>query len=186
MVQAPAKPSTLEAFLQQTETKPASEYIDGQITQKPMPKAEHSVVQTELVTVINAQLKQEKKGRALTELRCTFADRSIVPDITVLPWANLPRESGKVSGDLYTAPHWIIEILSAGQSQTKVVKKILHCLEHGTQLGWLVDPSEECVFGYTPDLKTALYENPEQPLPTPDFAKGFQLTVGELVSWLYE
>ncbi|MEL6470839.1 MAG: Uma2 family endonuclease [Cyanobacteria bacterium J06623_4] len=187
MVQAPTKPITLEAFLQQPETKPASEYIDGHIIQKPMPKAEHSVIQTDLAIAINAKLKPEKKGRALTELRCTFEGRSIVPDITVLPWANLPRqENGRVSGDLYAAPDWIIEILSEGQSQTKVVKKIFHSLEHGTQIGWLIDPSEDCVFGYTPDLKTKLYENPEQSLPVPDFAKDFQLTVGELVSWLYE
>lgn len=33
MVQAPSKPLTLEEFLQQPETKPASEYLDGRITQ---------------------------------------------------------------------------------------------------------------------------------------------------------
>ena len=187
MVQTPVKKITLEEFLQQPDTKPASEYIDGQISQKPMPKAEHSVIQTELATAVNSVLKQSKQGRGLTELRCTFAGHSIVPDITVLPWADIPRrEDGKVSGELLAAPHWMIEILSPGQSQTKVVKKILHALEHGTQLGWLIDPAEDCVFGYTPDLRTVLYEKPEAQLPIPGFAAGFQLTVGELVDWLYE
>jgi Uma2 family endonuclease len=39
-----AKPSsiTLEEFLKLPETKPASEYIDGEIIQKPMPKTRHS------------------------------------------------------------------------------------------------------------------------------------------------
>jgi hypothetical protein len=41
MVQSPPKPLTLEAFLQLPETKPASEYIDGQILQKPRPQAKH-------------------------------------------------------------------------------------------------------------------------------------------------
>lgn len=42
MVQALLKTLTLEEFLKQAETKPASEYIDGQIIQKPMPQGKHS------------------------------------------------------------------------------------------------------------------------------------------------
>ncbi len=187
MVQTPTKPLTLDEFLQQPETKPASEFIDGQIIQKPMPRAEHSAIQGDLTAAINAVLKRSKQGRAFPELRCTFKGRAIIPDITVLPWLKIPRnEEGKLVGDLAAAPDWMIEILSPGQSQTKVVKKIFHALEHGTQLGWLVDPAEECVFGYTPDLRTVLYEDPEQQLPVPDFAEAFSLTVGELVAWLYE
>ncbi|NES46655.1 Uma2 family endonuclease, partial [Moorena sp. SIO2C4] len=33
---------SLEAFIKLPETKPASEYIDGQIVQKPMPQGKHS------------------------------------------------------------------------------------------------------------------------------------------------
>jgi hypothetical protein len=36
MIQAPIRLLTLAAFLQQPETKPASEYIDGQVIQKPI------------------------------------------------------------------------------------------------------------------------------------------------------
>ena len=183
MVQTPVITLTLEDFLQQPETKPASEYIDGQVIQKPMPKAEHSVIQSDLSAAINSAIKKNKVGRAFPELRCTFDNRSIVPDIAVLPWSAIPRrESGKVGRELYSAPDWIIEILSPGQSQTKVVKKIMHALAHGTYIGWLIDPAEECVFGYTPDLRTVLYETSNAQLPVPEFATAFQLTVGELVA----
>jgi len=187
MVQTPVRALTLEEFLQQPETKPASEYIDGQVVQKDMPKADHGIVQAELVTAMNNALKPGKQGRPISELRCTFGDRSIVPDITVLPWSSIPRhENGKAAGELSIAPPWIIEILSAEQSQTKVFKKIQHALEHGTQLGWLIDPAEDCVLVYTPDLRTVLYEAADTQLPVPEFAAAFQLTVGELVAWLYE
>ena len=187
MVQTPIKTLTLEEFLQQPETKPASEYINGQIIQKPMPKADHSVIQGELTAAINATIKSNQIGRAFPELRCTFDNRSIVPDIAVLPWAAIPRQKdGKVAGELHCAPDWIIEILSSGQSQTKVVKKIMHALAYGTQMGWLIDPDEECVFVYTPDLRAVLYEAPDAQLPAPEFATTFQLTVGNLVAWLYE
>jgi len=187
MVQAPSKTTTLEAFLQRPETKPASEYINGRIIQKPMPKAAHSVIQGELTAAINAALKPEKIARAFPELRCTFEGSSVVPDIVVLPWKDIPRsEDGMVSGELFVAPPWAIEILSPDQSQTTVVRKILRCLEYGTQMGWLIDPAEKCVFSYTGERSPKFYEEAEQLLPVPDFASNFSLTLGTLVDWLYE
>lgn len=38
-----SKPLTLEEFLKLPETKPASEYVNGKIIQKPMPQGEHSI-----------------------------------------------------------------------------------------------------------------------------------------------
>jgi len=61
------------------ETKPASEYIDGQVYQNPMPK-EQQHIQIELASAIN-QVGKPQKAYALTELRCTFGGGSIVPDI---------------------------------------------------------------------------------------------------------
>jgi Uma2 family endonuclease len=45
---------SLDKFLNLPETKPASEYIDGRIYQKPMPQGKHSRIQTRLSTNINA------------------------------------------------------------------------------------------------------------------------------------
>jgi Uma2 family endonuclease len=42
MVYTPTKPLTLDEFLAMPETKPASEFMDGQIIQKPMPQGKHS------------------------------------------------------------------------------------------------------------------------------------------------
>jgi len=44
MLQTSSKTLTLAEFLQLLETKPASEYIDGQIIQKPMPQGKHSAI----------------------------------------------------------------------------------------------------------------------------------------------
>ena len=57
MLQTPKKTITLEKFLKLSETKPASEYINGQIIQKPMPQGKHSTIQGELVIAINAVAK---------------------------------------------------------------------------------------------------------------------------------
>ena len=60
MVQIPAKSLTLEEFLKLPETKPASEYIDGRIIQKPMPQGKHSKLQGKLVTAINRVVEDQK------------------------------------------------------------------------------------------------------------------------------
>jgi Uma2 family endonuclease len=187
MVQTPAKPLTLEEFLQLPETEPAGEYIDGLIIQKPMPQGEHSAIQTELAPAINLVVKPIKIARAFTELRCTFGGRSIVPDIAVFLWGRIPRqENGRVANIFSFAPDWTIEILSPDQSQTKVTKNILHCLKHGTQMGWLIDPEEQSVFVYQPDQPTTVYDEPESQLPVPEFAKDCNFTVEGLFSWMME
>lgn len=187
MVQTPAKTLTLEEFLQLPETEPPGEYIDGVIIQKPMPQGEHSAIQTELAPAINAIVKPQKIARAFTELRCTFGGRSTVPDISVFLWNRIPRkENGGIANVFAIAPDWVIEILSPDQSQTKVTKNILHCLKHGAQMGWLIDPEEQTVFVYLPNQSTNDYDEPAATLPVPKFAQGLNLTVENLFSWLLE
>lgn len=187
MIQTPTKLLTIGDFLKLPETEPASEYIDGRIIQKPMPQGEHSVIQTELAPAINFILKTKQIARAFTELRCTFGGRSIVPDISVFLWDRIPRrENGRVANIFSIAPDWTIEILSPDQSQTKVTKNILHCLQFGTQMGWLIDPEEESVFVYLSNQATTFYDQPEIQLPVPEFAKDFNLKVESLFSWLMD
>jgi Uma2 family endonuclease len=187
MVQAPVEALTLEEFLRLPETEPASEYVDGHIIQKPTPQGEHSAIQTELSTAINAVLKPQRIARAFSELRCTFAERSTVPDVSVFTWERIPpQENGRVANVFAIAPDWTIEILSPDQSQTKVTKNILYCLKYETQMGWLIDPEEQSVFVYLPDQPTNVFDQPEARLPVPEFAKNFRLTIQELFDWLLE
>ena len=187
MVTTPAKSISLEEFLALPETKPAQEYVDGKIIQKPMPKGKHSVIQGELIIALNGVLKPQKIARAFPELRCTFGGRSTVPDVTVFSWDRIPRdENGEIANSFNAAPDWTIEILSPDQSQTKVTKNILHCLAHGTKLGWLIDPQEKCILVYFPQQQPAFFEATTDRLPVPDFAQDFQLTLGELFSWLLD
>ncbi len=189
MVQAPTKPITLEDFLALSETKPASEYLDGKISQKPMPQGEHSRIQTKLGAALDEKLSANKTAAAFTELRCTFGGSSMIPDISVFIWNRIPlEESGRIENVFSIAPDWAIEILSPGQGYKKVNKKILRCLKHGAVMGWLIDPSEDAVYVYLPDQPAAIYDlvdhAPETPLPVPDFAREFSLTIGELFAWL--
>ena len=185
MVQTPLKPLTLDLFLAMPETKPASEFVDNKIIQKPMPQGKHSTIQIDLGSAINHALKSRKIARAYSEIRCTFGGRSIVPDLALFKWERIPRDSdGSVANAFMLAPDWTIEILSPDQSQTKVVRNILHCLTNGTEMGWLIDPEERSVFVYFADRPAAIFENPSVQIAIPTFAKGFELTIGRLFGWL--
>lgn len=187
MIQLIAKKLSLTEFLELPETKPASEYIDGQIIQKPMPQGKHSAIQAEFVPAINRIVKSKRIARAFPELRCTFGGRSIVPDIVVFICERIPRDqNGEVSNTFAVAPDWTIEILSPDQSQTRVTKNILHCLKHGTSMGWLIDPQEQTVFIYRSKVEMEVFDQPDQVLPMPRFADELHLTIQELFAWLLE
>ena len=119
MVRTPSKSLTLAEFLQLPKTKPASEYLNGHNCQKPMPQGKHSLIQGELLTVINAVVKRQKTARAFPELRCTFGVSSIVPDIAVFTWGKIPRDrNGEIANVFRAAPDWTIEILSPAQTDS--------------------------------------------------------------------
>jgi Uma2 family endonuclease len=188
MIQTPAKTLSLlslEDFLNLPETKPASEYINGEIIQKPMPQGKHSILQRELSFALTLAFKPELIAQAFPELRCTFEGRSIVPDIAIFQTERIPRDNnGQVANSFNLAPDWTIEILSPQQSQTKVIRNILHCLNNGTEMGWLLDPEESFIFVYHADKSVQLLENVEEVLPVPEFAKAVQLKVGDIFDWL--
>lgn len=184
-IQSPPKSLTLEQFLKQPETKPASEYIDGKINQKPMPQGKHSLLQRELSFVLTAGLRPGRVAQAFPELRCTFGGRSIVPDVAVFRTERIPRDTnGEIANRFEIHPDWTIEILSPEQRQSKVMRNILHCIDHGTEMGWLLEPEESWIFVYGADRSVRLFEAAEALLPVPGFAGAVQLTLGEVFDWL--
>ncbi|MGG6294678.1 Uma2 family endonuclease [Leptolyngbya sp. AN02str] len=185
MVQTPSKPISLEEFLKLPETKPASEFIDGKVIQKPMPQGQHSRIQQKLTARINAVTEDEHIALALPELRCTFGGRSIIPDIAVFTWDRIPSNpDGTIANQFNAQPDWTIEILSPDQSVMRVTSNILHCLSHGSQMGWLIDPNEKLVLVYASNQQPSFFEELGDRLPVPEFAATLALTLEQLFGWL--
>lgn len=178
------KPITLNEFLKLPETKPASEFIDGQIYQKPMPQGKHSTLQLRLADTINQVGFPQQIAYAFPELRCTFGGRSIVPDIAVFQWDRIPFDTdGEVANTFEVSPDWTIEILSPNQSQTKVTDNILFCIRNQTKLGWMLDPEEKAIICFQPNQLPEIMRQPEEILPVPNLLD-LQLTVGQVFDWL--
>lgn len=104
---------TLEEFLQLPETKPAREFVEGKTSQKPMAQGKHSRLQFKFCDVVNQVAEASHIALAFPELRCTFGDRSIVPDAIVYIWERIPFEAnGEVPNTFDIYPDWTVEILS--------------------------------------------------------------------------
>ena len=109
MVQTPIRQMDLEEFLDLPDTKPASEYIDGEIVRKPMPQTQHSVIQKKLLFAIDPILSNAGIGQAFPELRCTFGGRSIVPDVVVFKEDKIAYdENGDIETVFSIPPDWTI------------------------------------------------------------------------------
>jgi len=176
---------SLAEFLELPETKPASEYINGQIYQKPMPKGKHSRVQIRLGTQINQVAEPEQIASAFTELRCTFGGRSIVPDIAVFSWQRIPLDAnGEIENSFEIHPDWTIEILSPEQSPTRIIDNILFCLDRGTELGWLIDPQEKLVMIFRPGKQPEIKQDGDMLPVLSSLESRLQLSAQNVFSWL--
>ncbi|MBP0019381.1 MAG: Uma2 family endonuclease [Cyanobacteria bacterium SBLK] len=160
MLATPQNLLTLEQFLKLPETEPASEYINGEIIQKPMPKGKHNRLQFRLCDCINEIAESDRIASAFPELRCSFGvgeappeeNRSLVPDVAVFQWSRIPFDADEeVPDDFLLVPDWTIEILSPQQSSNSVIAKLLYCLQHGSDLGWLIDPRDRSVLVFLRD-----------------------------------
>jgi Uma2 family endonuclease len=180
---------TLDRFLTQPETKPASEYIDGSIYQKPVPQGQHSRLQLKFCNTVNAVTEDKQIALALPELRCTFGNRSIVPDVAVFQWQRLPiNAEGEIENVFSIYPDWVIEILSPEQAPMRVIGNILHCLKHGTEMGWLLFPKERSLLIFQRDRQPIEINseiNAAQKLLVPNFLETeLNLTVDQVFGWL--
>ncbi len=183
MIIAVSQAITLEAFLTLPETKPASEYIDGEVIQKPMPKGRHSRLQGKLGAAINQVTEDAQIAYAFPGLRCTFSNRSIVPDLSVFQWQQIPFSSGgEVPDNFELPPTWALEILSPEQKPHKVIANLLHCLEFGCQLGWFLDPDDRSILLFQPNQQPKLLQGNDR-LPVPTWL-ALELTANQVFGWL--
>lgn len=173
---------TLAEFLDRPdlEDSPAWEYLDGRAVQKPTPKFRHSLLQKRLIRAIDAV---GDRYQAMPKLRCTFGDRPIVPDVAVIAWERVAlTDEGEPIDQFLAAPDWIIEILSLEQPTNRVMDELLHSLQFGSRLAWLVDPQDQSVLTLWPNQQPLLSQR-ATPLPClPDLP--LTLTAEQIFGWL--
>lgn len=175
---------TLEAFLTLPEEEPSLEYIDGRIKAKVSPRFKHGVISTWLAEHLNAFARPTGRGMAIVELRCTFAGRSIVPDVAFQLAVHIGvGQDGKYADAMPHPPDIHVEVVSPEQSIKSSREKLVHSTAHGCSLGWLIHPDQDWVEVFRPG-QTPVRLSAEGALEGEPVLPGFRLPVAELFGWL--
>jgi Uma2 family endonuclease len=179
---------TLEEFLQMPEIdeRPYLEYIDGRIEAKVSPQRKHCALATELLIVFNQFVRPRGLGRAFGELRCTFAGRSIVPDVVFQLAEHIPcDEYGEMADDPHCIPDIHIEIVSPRQGASRAHRKLSHSTANGCPLGILINPGKRKrgIDVYRPGLPPERLDD-DGAIDMAPVLPGLVLPVAEVFGWL--
>lgn len=130
---------SVEEYLR-TSYKPACEYIDGVLRQKPMPTRKHGIIQRHLGTLASANGDYE----AATELTVRVREgKYLVPDIGV-------QARNAIQDPYPTEPIFLcVEILSPQDRFAEILMKCDEYLTWGVPTTWIVDPDSRRAWVYT-------------------------------------
>lgn len=166
---------TIEEFLCLPDTKPASEYVDGEVIQKPMPDQRHSRLQAFLGRLLDEFLEATGLGVVGTEWRCIFGlvgqERTYIPDVIVIT-----REHQTADRHHRGPPDLAIEILSPDQPAGDFAEKILFYMMHGVRMTVVVDPERRIITVYVPN-REPVHLTLEDTLDGGDVLPGFSVPV---------
>lgn len=178
-------PLTLEQFLKQPETEPASEFECGEVMQKTMPTGGHAVIQMLLGMLVGPFLRLHPLGQAGSEWRCVFGPqgrrrRCYVPDFVFMRAERLPADGSWFNGPFHGAPDIAVEILSPDDRPARVTRKVLFSLNHGVRIVWLVDPEDRTVTVFTLEDRDGKLLHEKDTLDGGDVLPGCSAPVSEL------
>jgi Uma2 family endonuclease len=175
---------TLEEFLELPEDKPYLEYIDGRIEAKVSWQMRQSLLVSRFVEHLNRWAEPARLGLALPILRCTFAGRSIIPDVVFLLREHIEiDEKGRPVDVTPWPPDVHVEIISPEQSVKKAREKLDHSTSNGCSLGWLIDSEEKAIDEFRPG-QPAVRMAADGILEGEPVLPGYRLPVAEVFGWL--
>jgi Uma2 family endonuclease len=178
------KSMTLEEFLKLPDEKPSLEHIDGRVEAKVSPPKKQSRLRVGLSDFLDRFAKPEGLGLTFVELRCTFAGRSIVPDVVFLLGEHIGcDEGGEFVNETLIPPDIHIEIISPGQAAGRAQERLAHSTSHGCSLGWLIHAEKKWIDVYQPGRPPERL-SADGVLEGEPVLPGFRLPVAEVFGWL--
>jgi len=123
-----------------TSYKPACDYLDGVLRQKPLPTRKHGLLQRRLGQLIANGFPQfESESEVTVRIR---GNRYLVPDLIV-------QRLDQVQDPYPTEPvHLCVEILSPDDRTSELFGKCEEYHAWGVKTTWIVDPDNERAWEY--------------------------------------
>ena len=179
---AAAKPVAIEQYLSNPKYE-HFEYVDGSPVELNVGSGQHSIVQVNCAVSLANYLKQNRIGRAATELRCRLQVRGhtrfYLPDVCVVLGGDELTQAKTRFFD--GSPDLVVEIRSPGDSLPRLFRKIDDYIANGTRIAWLILPEDQCVFVLAPNapMRTALLG---ETLDGGEILPEFEIPVEDLLS----
>ena len=102
-------------------------------------------------------------------------DTVLAPDVAYWSRERLPEPP---EGFAEVAPDLAVEVISPSDSQSYVHRKVLHYLDHGVRLVWVVDPKTRTVTVYRSRRDVCILGDADE-ISGSDVLPGFSCRVGE-------
>jgi Uma2 family endonuclease len=170
---------TLEAFLRLPEQEPPLEFWHGEVTQKMPPMGPHGALQFELGERIMRAVGPGRPFRVFTETRVIFTGVSTVPDLVIYRRERVPRDPrGQVAEYFTTPPDVAVEIVSPGQSRTRLLARCRWYVANGVRVAVFADPRRRVVRLFRPGSESADQRGADL-LDLSDVLPAFSLTVDD-------
>jgi Uma2 family endonuclease len=179
---------SLVEFLAMPETEPPSELIDGEVIQKMAPSWYHSVLTSELISLLRDYLRATREGSVTNELRHVVRqeERVFLPDISFLLANHIPRDPEmRRRGPIPIQPDFAIEVLSPDDQPGRLFERAAFYMRAGTSLLWFVDPDFETITAYRPDQSPTVHAAPAT-LDASPVLRDFHLDLAALFAILHE
>ena len=172
--------ATAEDVLQvMARTDRICELVDGILVEKVTSSFESRLAGT-LIYLIEAYLEKHNLGVVLGEAGFLKLSAGLVraPDVSFIRWERFANGEFPDEAIWQVAPDLAVEILSKGNTEEEMRRKVREYLKAGACQVWLVDPESRTARIFTsPRRSTPVDEN--RPFDAGDLLPGFQLTLSD-------
>lgn len=160
---------------------PLCELIDGILVEKDVGTRE-SMLAGWLIYLLHVYLSDHPLGVVLAPDGCLRLKKGNMrmPDVSFLRWERFPNRALPEDRVWRIAPDLAVEVLSKGNTNREMERKLKDLFASGTSVVWLIDPRKQQAEIYTSPTDPEVIL-PDQFLKAPALLPGFQVQLRELL-----
>jgi Uma2 family endonuclease len=153
---------TLDEFLAMPDTRPPSEYWNGEVVQKPFRGYREGRLVARLGADVYGHLLESGEGLAVLHVTCVDRDYdcACLPDISVILRAHIPRPEAR-NLPLFHRPDIAIYLQHGDNSAARRTKWQAVARHGGIPLAWFIDPDTETVTVYRSGSQPQVHRPPD-------------------------
>jgi Uma2 family endonuclease len=156
------------------------ELIDGVLVEKAMATWEARVAAV-IVFFLETYMSVHDLGLVLGAdgMLRLFPHQVRIPDVSFISWRQLPNREFPRDPIASLYPDLAVEVLSEGNTEAEIARKVRDYFRAGTSLVWVVDPAARTVVVHTSPRRSKLLTEAHS-LDGGKVLPGFSLSIGQL------